>query len=154
MTLHFGVIDLPYEKPPKKAKRKSKLKSSTSLTTGDVAEILEAKYHPFELFFQIKEKQIAASLENSMAGALESLMMGAPAKLDPFGAACSEIEALFGKFINNREIERLGYPGIPTKAALAGVNHRLAHPYAKGNKRRPSFVDTSQYIDARKVWVD
>jgi len=50
-------------------------------------------------------------------------------------------------------MDQLGYPGIPTGAAEAGVNHRLLHPYAKDNPERPSFIDTGQYQADFKSWV-
>lgn len=155
-TLHLGVIDSPYGNPPKASKkgRKSKLKSSSVLTTGDVADILEAKYHPMEIFFTVKEKQIVAALEDSVSGALESVLMGGPASLDPFGTATNKIEELFRSFLEKREMERLGYPGVPSKAALAGVNHRLLHPNAKANPRRPTFIDTGAYQTSFKAWID
>lgn len=153
MKLHLGVVDVPYGPPPK-PNRKSKLKSTSAMTTGDVAEILEAKYHPMEIFFETKKQKIAKELESGLAGTLESLLMGAPPTVDPFGSATEKIADMFKDFLTNREMERLGYPGVPTKAALSGVNHRLLHPFAKANKRRPSFVDTGQYQASARAWVD
>jgi hypothetical protein len=155
-TLHLGVIDLPYGYSPPKAKKnsKSRLKASTVLTTGDVAEILEAKYHPFEIFWQLKQKKIVKELENGLAGQLESILMGAPLTVQPFDGACSKIEGMFKDFLTNREMERLGFPGVPTQAALDGVNKRLLHPYSKDNPRRPSFINTGQYQASAKAWVD
>lgn len=155
MKLLLGVVDLPYGKAPKAKKRKGRAsKSAPALTTGDVAEILEAKYHPLRIFFELKQKKVAKSLEGSLAGALESLMMGAPPSLAPFGTATDEITGMMKQFIAKGEMERLGYPGVPTKAALDGVNHRLTHPYSKDNPRRPSFIDTGQYQADLKAWIE
>ena len=145
LALHLGVVDIPYQAPGK---------SKSTTTTGDVAEILEAKYHVMRLFFELHGPFCAKALEKGLAGALEHLLMGAPTKLDPFAEGAGQISDRFKQFLNNREIERLGYPGVPTKAALKGVNHRFAHPYAKANKRRPSFIDTTLYQDSMRAWVD
>jgi hypothetical protein len=56
LVLHFDVTDVPY---------------STGQTTGDVAEILEAKYEVMEHFAKSHEDDIASDLENSLEGELE-----------------------------------------------------------------------------------
>lgn len=137
-VLHLGVIDVPY------ARRGGK-------TTGDVAEILEAKYHVMEMFYQQNEVFVAKSLEKSVAGTLESLLLGAPLSIDAFGAGTSRIEDRFKQFLSRREIERLSYPGVPTQAALKGVSHRLKGK--RSGRRRPSFIDTGLYQSSFKAWV-
>src|ERR1019366_9125915 len=112
-VLHLGVIDLPYTV------------SKRSVTTGDVAEWLEKKYHVMEVFYRQHEGDVARDVEKSVAGALESLLLGAPPSIDPFGAGTSKIEDGFKQFLSSREMEGLGYPGVPTGAALAGVSHRF-----------------------------
>lgn len=160
MKLHLGVIDLPYMQPPTvkkvaKAKRGRKNRPTTSQpgtqSTGDVAQWLENKYDVMQGFFDLHEKEIVHSLENSIAGALESLVMGAPPSLDPFGTAMGEIEKTFKfKYIENEEITSTGASGVPTQAALDGVNHRL-----KGGRgaRRPSFIDTGLYQSSFRAWI-
>jgi hypothetical protein len=159
MLLHLGVIDQPYAyerqqvssrtgKPLKRGKR-----VSLSVSTGDVAEFLEAKYHPMEVFFEIHGSEIAADLEEGLAGALESLLMGAPADASPFASAAGKVEERFRKFLDTKEMETLGYPGVPTEAALRGVNHRMARPYQRRDARA-SFIDTGLYQTSFKSWVD
>jgi hypothetical protein len=143
VTLHLGVIVQPYRSTSRK---------STGLTTGDVAQFLESKYGLMQTFFNVKEKRIAGAFENSMAGAIESLVMGH--KVDPFGRATQCMDQMFRDFINSKEAERVGIPGTPTQAALKGVNHRLKRPYAKSNPRRPSFRDTGLLVSSFKSWVD
>lgn len=157
-TLHIGVVDQPYSyrqeqlsKRGRPMKRRRQVTLNT--TTGDVAEILEAKYHPFEHFYEDNENFIAEALLRSVDGAAEALLSGAPLHIDPYGAAASEIqdkfkEYLFTKKLNFREV------GVPTQASLRGVNHRLAHPYAKGNAPRPSFIDTGNYENSMRVYVE
>lgn len=155
-VLHLGVIDIPYANDgPRKSGRgkKKKLKQSTSMTTHDVATILEDKYSVMEIFFGAHRDQISKLIEEALAGALESQLMGAPASADPFASVNEQIGEMFKQFILTQEIEKIGIPGVPTQAALAGVSHRKMHPYAKANPRRPSFYDTGMYVDNFKAWI-
>lgn len=162
--LHLGIIDIPYGlrealiKKTTKAKKGAKPTKPVSVhvaaeTTGDVAEILENKYHIYEHFWQLHKNEVAQALEQSMADAIETLMNGGPASRDPLLAATSDMEAKFKAFLANRELDSLGYPGIPTKAAQEGVSHRFKHPFAK-RASRPSFIDTGLYQQSFKMWVD
>lgn len=140
MKLHLGVIDLPYPA------------DAEGLTTGDVAEILEDKYHPMEVFFELHGQEIADALANGMEGALESLLMGAPPQAIARAAegALSGVQAQFKTFLSSREMEGLGIPGVPTKAALDGVNHRLKK---RKGAPRPSFIDTGLYQSSFRAWM-
>jgi hypothetical protein len=163
VTLCLGVIDLPYADEPAPAKRVAKAragkqkpkvnKSETAgaQTTGDVAEILEAKYHIVEIFYETHEEDIGEMFAESLSGTLEALLMGAPATLNPFGEATSVIDSSFKDFLSNEEMASTGTPGVPTKAALRGVNHRLK---LKSGPRRPSFIDTGQYQNSFISWVE
>src|SRR5882762_1957478 len=106
MKLHFGVVDIPYAHNPK------------GTSTGDVAGYLENKYHVMENFFQYKQQSIAGSLEQAAQHALENLVIGGPVSSQPFAEGTSQIETQFKQFITSGEIERIGYPGVPTQAAL------------------------------------
>lgn len=146
-TLHLGVIDLPYSNVVVRKKGKT-----PNATTGDVADILEAKYHVMEHFSELHGDDIALFMADALAGSLETLAMGGPAG-DPFATAAGQTESLFKTFLATKTLERYGYPGVPTKAALKGVNHRFKHPYAKRDPR-PSFIDTGLYQSSFKAWVD
>jgi hypothetical protein len=137
-VLHLGVLDVPYKKGGK--------------STGEVAEILEAKYHVIEIFYEEHQRDIAGLLEEIYGSALDDLLKGAPAGGNTAAELGSGIKSLFAKFIDGRQMDGLGYPGIPTQAALRGVNHSKLHPYAKGNPERPSFRDTGQYLDS--FWAE
>lgn len=160
ITLHLGVIDIPYaydqegERKTKKRAGKKKRKVTKSITTGEVADILEDKYHVMETFYEVHELEIVKHLEESVAGALEGLMSGVPSQMDPFAAGAQQINEMFKTFILSGEAEQVSIPGTPTQAALKGVSHRKAHPYAKANGRRPSFYDTGMYVDHFMSWVD
>lgn len=144
MQLHLGVLDIPYHNEPGR--------NAPSQTTGDVAEILEHKYAIMEDFVRVHEDDIAKAMEQSLGDAFELLLKNAPP--EPLTAGMSIIETAFRQFLLTQEVERIGIPGTPTKAALKGVNHRKRHPYAKSNPRRPSFIDTGTYETSFRAWVD
>lgn len=165
LTLRLGVIDVPYaneaqhEKIPQaeKGKANKPLKPKTeggTQTTGDVAEILEAKYHIMDTFAFARLPDIAKELEQSIAGSLETLMMGGHPNSNPFKSAESAITAMFKQFLATADIEHMGIEGVPTQAAKNGVNHRLKHPYAKSNPRRASFIDTGLYSQSFVAWIE
>ena len=93
VILNLGVINVPYSDSsygPSKSKtkplgqaRRGKANAPhnhapNTQTTGDVAEILEDRYHVMEVFFTVREGDISAALEGSLAGALDNVMAGAP----------------------------------------------------------------------------
>lgn len=142
-VLHFGVLVQPY---------RSRSKKAGALTTADVARFLEDRYGIMATFYRVHGKDVATALEQSLGGALESLLMGQ--RVDPWGRGMQAIQQEFRDFISSKEAERVGIPGTPTQAALRGVNHRLKHPYRKSNPRRPSFRDTGLYMTSFRSWVD
>lgn len=148
-TLNLGVILQPYNNPPSKRNRK---RAAAVKSTGDVAEFLESRYGVMQAFYDAHQPEIADALANDVAGSLETLMMGGKTELT-FATATSTIETMFKKAISNKEFDRMGIPGVPTQASLRGVNHRLAHPYAKRGPR-PSFLDTSLYSSSFKAWFE
>lgn len=165
-TLHLGVVDIPYvEGPPAIRKHVSRARSRRhdavmetghsggGVTTGDVAGWLEDRYHIMELFWETHHEQITELLTESMRGQLENLLSFAPVSVNPFAAGTEEIENLFRKFISEREVEALGIPGVPTKAALEGKSVRFKSGYnPKG--RRPSFVDSGLFEASFRAWAD
>lgn len=164
MTLILGVNDIPYSVRPKSARRVAKPRKTLKVkrrpsggfngtTTGDVAGFLEAKYHVMQAFADLYEPEIATALEDSLAGAMESIQQGAPPSIDPFGSAMSTIEQDFRDAIDRKIFDGL-IPGVPTKAAIGGVDHRLKHPYRKSNPSRPSFRDTGLYQTNFRAWIE
>lgn len=158
--LHLGVVDIPYVQEATSApaakpglRRKAAKPRRVAVgaeTTGDVATWLENKYHVMEHFYRLHEQEIADDVLMSMAGSLETAIMGGPTS-NPLASAESAIDARFRKFLANKELDQLGYPGIPTRAALTGVSHRFKR---KRGPPRPSFIDTGQYQASFKAWVD
>lgn len=141
-TLHLGVTVLPYAD-----------KSGT--TTGDVAEILEARYGIMQSFVDtLGEEAITKALEMSARNAVEAIMMGSnSAGLNLTAEGEQEIETAFRLYLEQDEMAGR-VAGVPTQAALKGVNHRLKHPNAKGNPERVSFIDTGLYEASMKAWTE
>lgn len=161
VVLHLGVNDIGYSATPsaprkvakaRKGKankpRKAKGGQSGAQSTGEVAEILEAKYGILATFVERYGQNIADAFANSAAGALESVMMGTPVN-DPYAGATTEIEESMKLFLDLEEMN--GSPGVPTKAALDGVNHRLK---IKKGAPRPSFIDTGLFQSQLRAWTD
>ena len=156
--LILGNVDIPYSHDPGEIKEKKKKigrhrnaprkpkaeGEKESISTGDVAEFLENKYHPYRIFVELHEEEIAKDIVDSIEGAFETFLQSGKIPESAFKSAESSIETRFKKFLTGKEMERIGYPGVPTKAALHGVNHRLKHPYRK-RAPRPSFIDTGLY---------
>ena len=136
MILHLGVMDVPYA-------------TAGGTTTSDVAVWLENRYHVMETFFRLHGTEVAADLEKSLSDALDSLLMGAPPGIAPFGAGTSQIEQRFRDFITNKEMD--GATGVPTLASLEGVSKRFKR---KRGPVRPSFVDTGLYENSFRAWLD
>jgi hypothetical protein len=164
IVLHLGVYDIPYtqyetpEAKPRKvkpgklrqARKKRKRKVGRSVSTGDVAVWLENKYHIMEIYYELHEKQLAASFAEGFAQAFETHAMGGPL-VDPLAGSLSTLQASFKQFLSMRGMDALGYPGIPTRASLLGVNHRMKQ---KRGAPRPSFIDTGLYQSSFVAWSD
>ena len=152
-TLSLGVYDVPYadadnsapaSSKPRKGRAPKRLRRTKTTSTGDVAEILETKYGIMQAFFDYYQEKITAKLESDIAAQIENLFLGAPPAPNPFAGLESFVKSCFSDFLSLRQVEMVGLKGVPTQAALSGVNHRMKHPYAKRGPR-PSFIDTGLY---------
>lgn len=152
MILHLGVIDLPYGHQAPRKGRKRRI-TATTKSTGDVADILEAKYHVMEIFFEEHADDVVTYLEDGLQGTIDNILMGAPLTVSAFASAESKIKDRFDQFISQREMDALGYPGIPTQAAQKGISHRFKRP--RGSRvPRPSFIDTGLYLSSFRAWIE
>ena len=146
-TLNLGVLDIPrqtfVEGRP--------VDSASPLMMSELADILEDKYHVFEHFWQMHKEEIASELISAMNK--ELFQKGSGRRIQFTNRALTEIKNKFSRFITMKEMDALGYPGIPTQASLDGVDHRKKHPYAK-RPPRPSFDDTGQYMTSFIAWLD
>jgi hypothetical protein len=167
-TLHLGVIDMPYMEPNKgfqgRKPHHTHAEEYENVTTYEVAKDLEERYGIMQAFFRVYQTKIAEDVENSLKGALESLLSGAP-KSSPYSAASSDIGAKFKNFLSSQEVEHVGLPNVPTLAAEMGIRHRYKDPRGKWvgkgkdrkfvyNPPRPSFIDTGLYQASFKAWFD
>jgi hypothetical protein len=166
MILSLGVVDIPYTHDPSPAKtfsqkRRQKRNDIRAAfgeaeqhgTTYEVAQILEARYHIIEIFWELHGQEIADTITEDMRDFLDDRMSGSGRNKPTFIAAESEAKTLFNTFINSKEMDSLGYPGVPTRASLRGVNHSFLHPYSKNNPPRPSFRDTGLFRDSFVAWM-
>ncbi|WP_336194993.1 hypothetical protein [Hafnia paralvei] len=135
ITLHLGVIDIPYE--------------DENTTTGSVAEILEGKYKIMQTFFDRYGEDIARLMSDDLAAGLENMLAGLPLPDDPFAESMSRVHHLFSAFLYNKEMD--GLKGIPTQRALKGISKRFKKK--KGPKNRPSFIDTGDFENSMRAWV-
>lgn len=158
MKLHLGVVDIPYGD----ASKKGAAKSDRSITTGDVAEILEDNYGIMEYFYNIHKNEIDEWILDSFENAIESIDAGGNLSFDAFGRAAQKIQARFDDFLSNKEMDGL-IPGVPTQASLDNVSHRFKkrvatrkRPKKKKVKAgpRPSFIDTGLYQNTFRAWID
>jgi hypothetical protein len=147
LTLHLGVVEMPYASPGGK-------------TTGDVAQILEDKYHVMETFYEdMGPDVIQKAIEHSAQNAVETLILGGSrsgsnsANMSLTLEAEGEIEAAFKLWLSQQSMDYT-QPGVPTQASLKGVSHRLKRANAKTNSARPSFIDTGLYQSSFKAWIE
>ena len=140
-TLTFGVNDLPYSHSDNLGTvKKGKTKGAARVaTTGEVAEILEEKYHIMETFWNLHGAEIIEDHSEALSGAFEGLLQGSPVSPNVFAAGNAETEARFRNFLSMREMDALGIAGVPTKASLVGASSRFK---GKKGSPRPSFIDT------------
>jgi hypothetical protein len=146
--LHFGVNDVPYsgQLASKQQRRltRSQRGYSRNKTTGQVMNYLEAKYSLIEAFIEQEHELITSILEKAAVNALKNDA--------PMTVPASDLRKLESKFkddIINQNFD--GLPGVPVKAAIAGVSHKYMHPFAK-RASRASFIDTDLFRRNFKVW--
>ena len=135
-VLHLGVIDQAYSGSDNDGK-----------TTGEVAQILEDKYHIMRIFVEERDEQIGDALARKMLARLDNPIGGTKTVFDDIGS-------MFRDFLNADEISKIMPKDQQIQAAINGVNHRKKKPYAKANKARPAFVDTGLYSASFMAWVD
>lgn len=153
-SLVFGVLEVAYSDAHGPA--------GGPTTTGDVAQILEDRYHVMQTFFDLRKGRIAEFLADGMATAIQNLVAGRPTlgsavrNGNPMFDAAQRIEHEFRSFLDANEMQKLAIAltGAPISAAASkGVNHRKKHPYAKKNRGRPAFIDTGLYRSSFRALV-
>lgn len=146
MKLILGVLDVAYSD--------AHGSSGGATTTGEVAEILENKYHVMETFFEVKKKLIAHDLAEGFASEIRALANGKPRGTQPFQRAEQEIEKRFRRFLDDDEMSAILPITQQITAAQMGVNHRKKASVNKGNAARPAFIDTGLYQASFRAEVE
>jgi hypothetical protein len=133
VKISLGVIDMPY--------------ADGKTTTGDVAEILEGKFHVMEIFADQNIEFMAQAISDGLIGSMENAFAGAPESANVFASAMAEIEDRFQQFIDREE------SGIHTKAK----DQPKAGPRKKRQYRqveaKTTFVETGSYRDSFRAWI-
>lgn len=133
MKISLGVVEHPY--------------SDSGKETGDVAEILESKYHVMEIFAEKKKDFIADALAESYVGAIENAFAGGPQDVSIFASAMENITDEFHEFIDREE------SGIHTKAKDAPLAGGRKKRQYRRVKAKTTFVDTGLYRNSFIAWV-
>lgn len=136
MKIHLGVIDVPEPE------------GGTSYT---VAQGLEEDYNLFSVFWDYEQDNAIFALTESVSNALEQYMSTGNIPNDIFADATEEIDKDFRQFLDDSKVEKMGIPGVPTKAALHGKSIRLKREYGP---RRPSFIDSGVLQSSFRSWVE
>ncbi len=132
MLVNFGVIEQLYP---------------DGTSTGEVASILEDKYHVMRTFVELHEQEINNALVEQMAQMLDNSKAGAPL---PFGEIrFGKIEEEFRRYLELGEWEATS--GQPTQAALDAKSKRKKAGKYEG--QRPSFIDTGLYSASNAIWI-
>lgn len=136
-VLSLGVTDVAYSDPDAKG----------AVTTGEVAEFLEQKYHVIETFYELHKQQISDELGSAVAERIESLLQGNPGTSSDL--AVDGIDEMFRKYLDAGEWEAVS--GQMVMAARTGVSHRKKKKKREG--ARPAFIDTGLYQASFRSWL-
>lgn len=138
MKVNLGVVDMPYD-----------YGDDPEATTFSVAVELEENYQLFTHFWQMHKDQIVTEVGDSIAlGFFNHIKYGSP--IPEFQLLGDTIKE-FNVFLEQEEMAGLGIDGVPTQAALMGVNSRLKKKFGA---RRPSFIDGGLFKTSFIAWVD
>lgn len=135
LKLHLGVNDVL---------------EPNGFPTFDLATLLEEKYGLFSAYAERHGQDIADELAQSVSDAI-TLVAAGRTKGNPFRDGEEAITAGFKRFLDSREIETMGIPGVPTAAALMGKSARRKRTRGP---RRPSFIDSGTLRINFRSWVE
>jgi hypothetical protein len=136
-TVHLGVVDVGYSE------------EGQSVTTGQVAQILEDNYGVMRTFVELHQQDIGDELVAQMDAILKSASQGGTLHVGDIHFP--EINAMFRDYLDRAEWEKTSFQ--PTMAAVLGNSKRKKMPYSMKNKPRPSFIDTGLYQASFRTWV-
>lgn len=151
--LTLGVLDVAYSDPD----------APGANSTGEVAEILEEKYHVMRIFADEHLEKIGDEIVDRLGGEIESLTQGRSTLKNPI-LELPKIEMMFRDFLDSNEIQSL----LPKRieAADRGDSSRFKKRInAKGDvvttkkkekevrAPRQAFIDTGLYQSAMRAWI-
>lgn len=162
MQVQLGVNDIAYSAAatrPVGSRSQGAKAAAKTVTTFQVAEMLEANYGVMRVFAELHGREIADAIAKAELRKAELRAAGHPThkRKQPL----AEVEDAFRNYLDSREYERTS--GLAINAAVAGVSHRFLHPFsmyvnpklsgkkqalhqkAMLRKERPAFVDTGLY---------
>lgn len=155
MHLNLGVLDVAY----------SDASDNGATTTGDVAQILEDRYHVMATFYESRKDKIHEWLAGSVANAIETLVETGSNVMPTFEAE-QKIEAEFRAFLSANEMAHMVASLTPAElqyfmdstggfmgAANAGYSRRFKNP-GTPRKARPAFIDTGLYVASMRAWIE
>lgn len=130
MKLSLGVNDVAYSDPEAKG----------AVTTGEVADFLEKKYHVMRVFVELHGADVANELGFAVAERMESILQGNPSQ-GGLNLPVDKIGLMFRKYLDAGEWEQTS--GQQIAAAKVGISHRMKGKKRKG--KRVAFIDTGLY---------
>jgi len=137
MKICLGVVDMPYDYGEEPA------------TTFEVATRLEEDYGLFSHFWAKHRDDIIQEAGTAVAHQLiNRIRYGAP---DGGELQMGEVIQKFNIFLEQEEMAGLGVAGVPTQAAIHGVNSRLKRQFGP---RRPSFIDGGLFKTSFTAWIE
>jgi hypothetical protein len=156
-TLVLGVHDIAYGAQfssggSRRSKSRAQAAYGKGKTTGDIAQILEARYGIMRTFYEMNKTDIASALEKSMVGSVINIVNGQPGPIKADAQAMSDIEMAFKQSLSMRAYDGV-IKGVPTKASLGGVSSRFKQPGAR-RPARPSFINTGLYQSSFTAWTE
>lgn len=136
MKLSLGVVDVSYSDPDAKG----------AVTTGEVAEFLENKYHVMRVFYELHEKEIGQQIGVAVVERMESALQGNP--MQSGDVKIDDLKKMFRRYLDAGEWERTS--GQTIAAAKQGVSHRKK---SKKRGQRVAFIDTGLYQSSFEAWL-
>jgi hypothetical protein len=162
--VELGFINTPYtditiHRPMTAAREESRRPRRRhfrkTMTAEDIGAILEDKYHILDVFWKLHQKDVLAVLRETILSRIKRMLTGRSTISDRTFTgvakpAFKDIEKAFRNFLDKKEMDALGIPGVPTKASLIGTTGGKFKTLRPG---RPSFVATGIYRASFRVWI-
>lgn len=138
MKACLGVVDMVYG-----------YGDAPSATTFAVAQALQERYQLFSRFYHEHQDLILNTIQETLTLQLVNhLRYGAPFEQDDI--ILGAIVEAFSLFLEREEMAGLQVDGVPTLAALEGINTRLKIHHGP---RRPSFIDGGLFLSSFNAWI-